>query len=65
MKLFSKEDAKKYSRGTLIKKIDAKRVKKIEIIDLNAVDRINKRVLESKKSYDSQKDSNGDDVFKY
>lgn len=63
---FSEEQAKKFRRGSLIKKINAKEQNIIiEPIDITAIERINSCVLESIKRDTPQKDLEGNDIFRY
>ena len=62
---FTEEQAKKFYRGSLIKKINAKEQKVvIEVLDANAIEQINSDVLKAIKDV-QQKDAEGNDIFRY
>ena len=62
---FTEEQAKKFYRGSLIKKINAKEQKVvIEVLDANAIEQINSNVLKAIKDV-QQKDAEGNDIFRY
>ena len=61
---FTEEQAKKFYRGSLIKKINAKEQKVVEVLDANAIEQINSNVLKAIKDV-QQKDAEGNDIFRY
>ncbi|CDE24709.1 unknown [Clostridium sp. CAG:440] len=62
---FTEEQVKKFSRGSLIKKINAKEQNVvIETLDTNAIEQINSNVLKAIKDV-PQKDPKGNDIFRY
>ena len=62
---FTEEQAKKFYRGSLIKKINAKEQKVvIEVLDANAIEQINSNVLKAILDV-QQKDAEGNDIFRY